>query len=292
MSVITHRDDTVPVVRDDGAMARSEAARVAQPARTTQPARTARKEMRVFSLTGVCFVFGGLLAMQLRAIERVQAKKADEQKAQTQIEMQAVKNRVEAAKAEKETATLQKQLTTLRGQLTSGTLGAQKKEQLLKQLNARIKELQLIAGLTPVSGPGIRIVMSDSPEVSGAVESNNPFVPGIVHDFDLLQVVNELRAASAEAIAINGTRITGYTPIRCVGTSILINNERVPPPFRIEAIGDADSLYTQVNMAGGIIKNLQNPEVGPALEIKLTRASRLLLPAAGGAPRLKAAKIG
>lgn len=278
MSTMIQRTDTAPATGDEVVT------------HLVPGARAARKGGRLFSLTGVCFVFGGVLAMQLRAIEQVQDKKQNEQKAQAQAAVQAVQNRAEAQKAEKETATLQAQLAALKRKLNSDSLGTKQKEQLLTQFNARIKELQLVAGLTAVSGPGVRVVMKDNPQAAGQ-GGNSSFLPGVVHDFDLLQVVNELRAAQAEAIAINGTRITGYAPIRCVGPTIQINWEGVTPPFVIEAIGDPARLDAALRMPGGILQNLQNPEVGPALDIRLTRSSKLSLPAsAGGAPRLKEAK--
>ena len=241
----------------------------------------------VLSLTTVCFLFGGLLAMQLRAFERVQETRVRNSQAQVQAQQQAEQSKLQAKKAEQATATMQKELAALRGRLADGTLVSKKQAQLL---NTRIKELQLLAGLTRVSGPGIRVVMTDNPEAANA-GGNSPFLPGVVHDFDLLQVVNELRSSNAEAIAINGTRVTGYTPIRCVGPTIRINWEAAAPPFVIEAIGNPDTLEAALKMPGGILQNLQNPDVGPALGIKLTRVDRLTLPAAtGGAPRLKEAK--
>ena len=164
------------------------------------------------------------------------------------------------------------------------TSGSRMSATQAKQLTARIKELETTAGLTPVSGPGVVIRLSDNPNAAG--EALGSFAPGLVHDFDLLQVVNELRAAGADAIAVNGTRITGYTPIRCVGPVIYINWEPAAAPFKVEAIGDPNTLISALKMPKGIVDNLKNQTLG----VQITPARNLRLPPTGGIPRLKTAK--
>ncbi|HEX8236913.1 MAG TPA: DUF881 domain-containing protein [Abditibacteriaceae bacterium] len=242
----------------------------------------------IYSLTGICFLCGGLLAMQVRAIQNVRQTRQDNVQAAVLMRQQAEQNQRLAAKAQRETELAKKQLKTLQGQLASSGNISRKQ---LGVLNSQIKQLQMTAGLTPVIGPGIRLIMTDNP--SASTQSGGPFVPGMVHDFDLLQVVNDLRAAGAEAIAVNGRRITGYSPIRCVGPVIHINWEPAAPPFRIEATGDPDTLYAALNMPQGILDNLRNPSMGPALGIKMTKVSELSLPqAAGAGPQFKMSKVG
>jgi uncharacterized protein YlxW (UPF0749 family) len=242
----------------------------------------------VYSLTGICFLCGGLIAMQVRTFQSVRQTRESNVQAAVLLRDQAERNQRLAVKAQHETEEAKKQLKGLQAQLASSGNISRKQ---LTELNKQIKSLQLAAGLTPVAGPGIRLVMTDNPAAANQGGAS-PFLPGVVHDFDLLQVVNELRAAGAEAISINGTRITGYTPIRCVGPTIRINWEPAAPPFRVEAVGDPDTLYSALNMPGGILQNLQNPEVGPALGIKMNKSGELSLPAAAGAaPQFKAARV-
>ncbi len=248
------------------------------------------KSSWLFSLTAVCFLFGGLLATQLRAIQHMETKKANNQKAQVEISRQAASSKIQAVKSERETAAMQAKMDVLKRELASSK-GLSAKQ--AKQLNARIKEMEMIAGLTPVSGAGIRVVLSDNVEIASAASGSNPFLPGMVHDFDLLQIVNELRAANAEAMAIRNTRITGYTPIRCVGPAIQINWDGAASPFVIEAIGDPNTLENALNMPGGILSILRDPERGPVLGVKISRVNKLSLPAAtGSAPRFKVAQTG
>jgi uncharacterized protein YlxW (UPF0749 family) len=253
--------------------------------------KTARKGRTwIFSLTGVCFVFGGLLAMQLRAIQQVQANQVRETAGIAEANQLAAKMKAQADTQAKELARRDAEMKTLRDKLaTSGTLSATQ----VAALNNQIKDLQAAAGLTPVSGPGIRITLSDNPNAT-KVTSTMPLSEGwgLVHDYDLLQVVNELRSAKAEAIAVRGPggqtfRLTSYTPIRCVGPVVYVNWEPVAAPFTIEAVGDPATLKSVLNMPNGIVDQLKN---NGAVGVKVEAADIKVPAATGGAPKPRAAK--
>lgn len=239
----------------------------------------------IVSLTAVCFIFGGLLAAQLRAVERVRADRQYEVAGQDAAKERLAKAQRQAEEEKKRSDAMKQQMAKIQQSLTQRS---KLSSEQAKQLNTQISELQLINGLTPVTGPGVTIRLSDNPEAAkdGA---GNPFLPGIVHDFDLLQVVNELRAAKAEAIAVNGRRITGYSPIRCVGPVIYVNWEAAATPFVVEAIGDTSVLNAALKMPGGIIDNLKNQG---GLGIRITTSDKLTLPAVETRPRLHSAKAG
>lgn len=247
-----------------------------------QPRR--RSNRVIFSLTSIFFVFGVLLAFGVRSIEAVRQSERDKkvtlalEKKQLELMQQTL------AREEKERVALQEQIEKYQKQVENN--GQATKAQTVK-FNAEIDKLKILMGMTPVKGQGISIRLSDNPEAAKNVGPDaGPFLPGIVHDFDLLQVVNELRAAKAEAIAVNGIRITGFTPIRCVGPVIYINFEAKPAPFIVEAIGNSAELKSAVSMPGGIIDNLKNQTLG----VKVTESSRLSLPAADGLPTLRVSK--
>lgn len=251
-----------------------------------QPARR-KSGAWIYSLTGVCFLFGGLLAAQLRAFEQVQTNRRTAVQTQADQRKQMQEMQVKFAKETRDRAALQTKLKTITVNLATGTQVSRKQ---LALLNSQIKELQVVAGLTPVSGPGIEIELSDNANAAQGDAGASAFLPGIVHDFDLQQVVNELRAAKADAISISGAagapiRITGYTPIRCVGPVIYINWEPVAAPFHVEAAGNPRTLMSALNMPGGIVSNLKNNTLG----VKLTERSSLTLPATEGVPRLRVA---
>lgn len=97
-----------------------------------------------------------------------------------------------------------------------------------------LAEAQLLAGALDVTGPGLVAVVDDAQE-AGSSE-------GRVLDSDLSYLVNGLFEAGAEAIAINGHRITTLTPIRTAGAAITVNYVSLSPPYTVEAIGDPNRL--------------------------------------------------
>ncbi len=120
-------------------------------------------------------------------------------------------------------------------------------------LKNEIEDTNKLAGLTEVKGPGILITMEDA-EV---LNPNYLQEDQIIHDTDILRVVNELRASGAEAISINEQRVTNLTAIRCVGPTILVNDIKIGAPFKIKAIGNADNLYSGINLIGGIVDTMK-----------------------------------
>jgi uncharacterized protein YlxW (UPF0749 family) len=238
----------------------------------------------IFSLTPICFIFGALLAFGVRSI---QAVRENERESKQNLALQ--QNQLEAAqkslaREEKARKELEASYEAIKQKIASE--GKVSKAQAAK-LGVEMKKLQALLGLTPVTGPGVVIRLSDNPQATkDAGPDAGPFLPGIVHDFDLLQVVNELRSAKAEAIAINGVRITGFTPIRCVGPTIYVNYEPKPAPFEITAIGDADDLKNALTMPGGILENLKNQSLG----VKIYEDT-LTLPPATNIPELRSAKV-
>ena len=79
----------------------------------------------------------------------------------------------------------------------------------------------------------------------------------LIHDTDLRALVNELNAAGAEAISINGQRIISSTAIRCVGPVIQVNGIKVAAPFSIKAIGNAKYLESALNIKGGLVDSFE-----------------------------------
>ncbi|PQV63773.1 putative conserved protein YlxW, UPF0749 family [Abditibacterium utsteinense] len=253
-------------------------------------ARTGRSW--IFSLTGVCFLFGGLLAMQLRATQQINANQKMEKAGIVEAKKIAASMKAQAEAGARERKKLNAQLTDAIGKLKKGnSLTATQ----VAALNSQIKDLQTVAGLTPISGPGVRLTLSDNPNAA-QVTNTETVAPGwgMVHDYDLLQIVNELRSAKADAIAIKGPggrtfRITSYTPIRCVGPVIYINWEPVAAPFTVEAVGDAETMKSALDMPNGIVDLLRNN--GP-VGVKVETTRDLRLPSAqGGAPKMRVAKV-
>lgn len=109
-------------------------------------------------------------------------------------------------------------------------------ESQVQQVNLEILEnLKAKISLTQASGPGLEIILDDSPKSENFVQAS-----------DLRDLVNLLNAANADAIAINNQRIVAQTPISSVGTNILVNNSHLAPPFVISAVGDSDIMIQRI----------------------------------------------
>lgn len=252
-----------------------------------------RRTSWLLTLSGVCFVFGGLLAVQLRAMQTVRSTRDNTKRNVVLAEEQAKRLRAQMQAEEKKSAAREAQVKVLTAKLAS--TGSLSQAQIGK-LTAQIKEFQGLAGLTEVRGPGVRLTITDNPQARQYTDPSG-FGPGMVHDFDLQGIVNELRVAKAEAISIRGAdgpriRVTGFTPIRCVGPVIQINYEPVAVPFVIEAIGEQGTLEAALNLPDGIVDGLRAPKNGlPPLPIKIERRDELVLPAGENVPRFRRAKI-
>lgn len=114
------------------------------------------------------------------------------------------------------------------------------------ELGDRVNEVEstaialgVVSGFTPVTGPGIRIEL-DNGEFSGDPDTEH------IRDSDLALLVNALWTAGAEAIAINGQRISPRTAIRNSGTAIEVNSTGIAPPYSVLAIGNNDTLSSRL----------------------------------------------
>ncbi|OKJ82083.1 hypothetical protein AMK32_22245 [Streptomyces sp. CB01883] len=109
----------------------------------------------------------------------------------------------------------------------------------------------LLSGATPVHGPGVKLVVNDAKEASGGGEGSNPRETsgfsdtGRVRDRDMQRVVNGLWASGAEAVSINGQRLTTLSAIRAAGDAILVDNKPLVPPYTVLAVGDGQKLSTR-----------------------------------------------
>lgn len=112
----------------------------------------------------------------------------------------------------------------------------------LEPLKNELDKLTFLAGLTEVAGPGIVVTMDDQEKARTAKDPE--FY--MIHYSNILYIVNDLRAAGAEAISVNNDRVVSTTDIRCAGSIILVNTHRLAPPYEIKAIGDPDRLETLV----------------------------------------------
>jgi uncharacterized protein YlxW (UPF0749 family) len=142
-------------------------------------------------------------------------------------------------------------------------------------VSERIDRLSEVTGYTDVVGGGAVVVLDDATGTDRA----DPSAPGRVLDSDVQTAVNGLWQAGAEAIAINGRRLTATTAIRTAGVAILVDFKPLIPPYRVEAIGDPATLATAY-AATRSARDLARLADEYGLRITTTAADELALPAA------------
>ncbi len=151
----------------------------------------------------------------------------------------------------------------------------------LKQANEQLGELRGPAGLVPVQGPGLSVVLDDAP--SRVLEDpNGELGRKLVHQQDIQAVVNAMWAGGAEAITVQGQRIVSTTGIKCVGSSVLLQGVAYPPPYVIEAIGDSDRILRRLDTdptVGLYLRDVQRYQLGWEVAI----SSELAFPRYDGA---------
>ena len=151
---------------------------------------------------------------------------------------------------EQEIAAMEKDIAALREEIDALQKGEQGERNISRNLQMDMQLQQTAAGLTELSGEGIVITLDDNSSGALAAKAGDPanYRPNdyIIHDKNLLYLVNELRAAQAQGIAINNQRIAFSSDIRCVGTVIMVNTTRVAPPFEITALGNARRLKNAI----------------------------------------------
>lgn len=116
-------------------------------------------------------------------------------------------------------------------------------------LGAELDRDQLLAGATPVVGPGLRVQLGDPPAAtpSPGNGSRRPVPIGetpLLSDRDVRSVVNELWHDGAEAISVNDVRLTPISAIRFAGQAVLVDFTPITSPYTIRAVGDSDMLVT------------------------------------------------
>ena len=210
----------------------------------------------------VCAVLGFMLATQFKTTER-----------QKTINIQRAEDLSDRLKAvEKERDELSKEMEKLQAKAGDEVVARE------------IVRLKAFAGDFEMHGKGIKLVLDDSKIASKPGENPNLY---IIHDDDLLRVINELRAAGAEAIAITGERIVAMSEIRCAGPTLSVNNNRSAPPYEIKAIGNPNNLESALKLRGGVLENFKFW----GIQADLSQSDDIVIPAFKGRKSFEYAKI-
>jgi len=175
---------------------------------------------------------------------------------------------------------LQKEISELSAKLEQAGIDQREANETLEKELARIRR---IAGLSPVSGPGVELIIQRYP---GQAEPGSIRAPENITDDQLLKTVNELYNAGSEAIAINGQRITAITEIRLAGNHINVNGTPLSPPYHIIAVGDASALKNRLELQGGLTESLNRF----GISVETQEKNEVMVPAFAGESNFEYAK--
>jgi uncharacterized protein YlxW (UPF0749 family) len=203
----------------------------------------------------IIFIFLGLLLTVQFRTQQSYRSDLSQQKTEDLI-MILNKLHDKRSNLEKDLGILEKQQRTFSADLSAG-------ESLTNDLRQELLRQQMAAGLVPVVGPGISITIGSNPP--------------IVY-LDIIDIINELWASQAEAIAINNHRVTGWTKIywNKQNLAMTVNGEVLPFPCTIKAIGDPEKLESGLRLLGGVLDDLAIYNIHPQIK----RVDELELPAA------------
>ncbi|MCU9612194.1 DUF881 domain-containing protein [Caldibacillus lycopersici] len=137
-------------------------------------------------------------------------------------------------------------------------------QQIYSNLANEAEELRMHLGKVKVSGEGVIVTLNDGLYDPANGDINN----FMVHEHHVFNVINELYISGAEAVAINGQRLTKNSYIVCNGPVISVDGNQFPAPFVISAIGNKDTLEKALNIQGGVKDQLVNDNIIFQLEKK------------------------
>lgn len=180
---------------------------------------------------------------------------------------------------------LEQDVSELRVQADAYRSNQSNEGQTSRLLRKQLGEYQAILGFAAVKGPGLSIVLRNSPQ---------PYLPGtdpkdyLTNALDVNGLTSELWAAGAEAIAVSGggskpERFVISTTVQQAGDRIRVNGRLLQAPYRIQVIGNPKELHAAMQMPDGII---ENRALKPLRMIQIEETQALVLPAytSGSAP--------
>jgi len=204
------------------------------------------KKNRIAIIAGViCLVLAFAISLQIRTINSMSKDIGGTTlNSNSDLQNQYLKWKSMSDQAAKDLAAAESNLEKIRNQAASNNSND-------AAVEAQIQKGNGLLGLTDVTGDGVTVVLNDGKDASQTDSSN--VSDTLIHQQDIQEVVNELFNAGAEAISINGQRVTNQTAIFCDGNIVRINNVKISVPIAIQAIGSTEGLYGALTRQGGII---------------------------------------
>jgi len=205
-------------------------------------------KLKVMLTTGLSFLIGLFLVLQFGITEGqsvyVSANAIDEYSVSIDGEMREIENiRTRTEEAREQLARYQEAKET------------DDFSDISADLAAEVMKFRMFSGNKTVSGPGVKVTIDDGTRPLFEGEDINNL---LVHDIDLMIVINDLKRCGAEAVSVNGQRIVDTTEISCSGYTVRINGQVFARPFVIRAIGDGKRMSSYLLSSEGYGTMLKN----------------------------------
>lgn len=199
------------------------------------------KKVQALVLGVICIILTMAICVQIKTVKN-NGTTLGQTEEESRLKDQVLKMKEKYDIAYENLTRVEEELEQVRANVTSNNEELEKLEEEIKQANT-------LLGYTEVKGQGVTITVADG------VSTPNTLNPSdlLIHDLDILNIVNELKNAGAEAIEVNGKRIVSTTSVMCDGNVITINGEKISSPFVINAIGLPEQMAT-LNRPGSYIE--------------------------------------
>lgn len=219
-----------------------------------QPEAPRGRRLQVASALA-CAVLGFVLVAQVRATETLDERLGTEREEDLAAILADLSSQSDALQAE---------ITDLQLTLAAFRSSAESDELAVANLQRQLGELQILAGTVAAEGEGLVLTIED-PQAQ-------------VHTELLVDVVQELRDAGAEAIAVNGVRLVASSAFTAAAGGLLVDDEPLARPYRVEVVGPSDTIAEALQIPGGVLDALRSvPLVTAAAE----PLAQLVVPARG-----------
>ncbi len=147
-------------------------------------------------------------------------------------------------------------------------------DELKRSLQNELKELKILSGEYDIKGEGIVIMIDDSKN-----EDYKNTNLGIIHDIDIMIILNELKAAGVDAISINDVRVMGDSEIKCMGPTVKVDGHSKATPFIIKAVGDMEMIYNIMSDKNSYINLLETTYY---MDVKVEKNKNIIIPKRDG----------
>ena len=181
---------------------------------------------------------------------------------------------------------LKASIQDLRVQIQDAERSGEGSAALVKDLNERLEDARIAAGLIPLIGNGIVLQVEDSLEPVAPDSNEADYLVGAR---DIRTLVEELWSAGAQAVAVNGERITPTTSVIDIGSSILVNSAYLLPAYQITALGE-DDLYARLSASPGFVDFIRARAESYGIRVSFAEPDSVDIPAFAGTVTLRYAR--